>query len=179
MKPLTASIQFIPVWNQLEYRTPLLDHVSVHPHNHTLPHSHTVLNTCTCCYDLTKGTQDKDFSYSFSILSLCACLCSWPLSPPLSHSFSYCSYSSYDRRVAVHLSASLRFCVSAHSLRRQHQIDQQEYDRLTNRPKTAFPIAALQATKADARELAYAAFIYIEKRFKSLGNSKSEIRKVH
>ena len=20
----------------------------------------------TCCYDLTKGTQDKDFSYSFS-----------------------------------------------------------------------------------------------------------------
>ena len=22
--------------------------------------------TCTCCYDLTEGTQDKDFSYSFS-----------------------------------------------------------------------------------------------------------------
>ena len=28
-----------------------------------------MLITCTCCYDLTKGTQDKDFSYSFSILS--------------------------------------------------------------------------------------------------------------
>ena len=25
-----------------------------------------MLVTCTCCYDLTKGTQDKDFSYSFS-----------------------------------------------------------------------------------------------------------------
>ena len=24
-----------------------------------------MLITCTCCYDLTKGTQDKDFSYSF------------------------------------------------------------------------------------------------------------------
>ena len=28
-----------------------------------------MLITCTCCYDLTKGTQDKGFSYSFSILS--------------------------------------------------------------------------------------------------------------
>ena len=28
-----------------------------------------MLITCTCYYDLTKGTQDKDFSYSFSILS--------------------------------------------------------------------------------------------------------------
>ena len=25
----------------------------------------TVLVTCTCCYDLTKGTQDRDFSDSF------------------------------------------------------------------------------------------------------------------
>ena len=25
-----------------------------------------LLITCTCCYDQTKGTQDKDFSYSFS-----------------------------------------------------------------------------------------------------------------
>ena len=33
-------------------------------------HSHTLLITCTCCVDLTKGAQDKDFSYSFSILSL-------------------------------------------------------------------------------------------------------------
>ena len=33
------------------------------PHNPTL---HTMLVTCTCCYDLTKGTQDKDFSYSLS-----------------------------------------------------------------------------------------------------------------
>ena len=44
----------------------LLDHASLNSHNHTLPHSHTLLITCTCCYDLTKGTQDKDFSYSFS-----------------------------------------------------------------------------------------------------------------
>ena len=28
------------------------------------------LSLPTCCYDLTKGTQDKGFSYSFSILSL-------------------------------------------------------------------------------------------------------------
>ena len=34
----------------------------------TITHSHTMLITCTC-YDLTKGTQDKDFSHSFSILS--------------------------------------------------------------------------------------------------------------
>ena len=34
-----------------------------------LTHSHTLLITCTCCVDLTKGAQDKDFSYSFSILS--------------------------------------------------------------------------------------------------------------
>ena len=25
-----------------------------------------MLITCACCYDLTKGTKDKDFSYSFS-----------------------------------------------------------------------------------------------------------------
>ena len=42
---------------------------------HTLPHSHKILITCTCCYDLTKGTQDKDFSYSFfDSLSMCASL---------------------------------------------------------------------------------------------------------
>ena len=29
-------------------------------------HTHTLLITCTCCYDQIKGTQDKDFSYSFS-----------------------------------------------------------------------------------------------------------------
>ena len=28
--------------------------------------SHTMLITCTCCDDQIKGTQDKDFSYSFS-----------------------------------------------------------------------------------------------------------------
>ena len=33
---------------------------------HTLTHSLTLLITCTCCYDLAKGTQDKHFSYSFS-----------------------------------------------------------------------------------------------------------------
>ena len=27
--------------------------------------SHTLLITCTCCYDQIKGTQDRDFSYSF------------------------------------------------------------------------------------------------------------------
>ena len=32
-------------------------------HTHTPPHTPY---TCTCCYDLTKGTQGKDFSYSFS-----------------------------------------------------------------------------------------------------------------
>ena len=41
---------------------------SSYSHNHTLTHSHTLLITCTCV-DLTKGAQDKDFSYSFSILS--------------------------------------------------------------------------------------------------------------
>ena len=36
--------------------------------------SHSV--TCTCCYDQIKGTQDRDFSYSFSdSLSLCHLLC--------------------------------------------------------------------------------------------------------
>ena len=38
------------------------------PHTHTLTHSHTLLITCTCCYDQIKGTQDKDFSYSFSLI---------------------------------------------------------------------------------------------------------------
>ena len=34
--------------------------------------SHTLLITCTCCYDQIKGTQHKDFSYSFfDSLSLC------------------------------------------------------------------------------------------------------------
>ena len=43
-----------------------------HTITHTLTHSHmyTMLISCTCCYDLTNGTQDKDFSYSFSILCL-------------------------------------------------------------------------------------------------------------
>ena len=36
------------------------------PFNLTLTHSHTLLITYTCCYDQIKGTQDKDFSYSFS-----------------------------------------------------------------------------------------------------------------
>ena len=36
------------------------------PFNLTLTHSHTLLITCTCCDDQIKGTQDKDFSYSFS-----------------------------------------------------------------------------------------------------------------
>ena len=47
---------------------------SSYSHNHTLTHSHTLLITCTCCVDLTKGTQDKDFSYSF-FDSLSAFMC--------------------------------------------------------------------------------------------------------
>jgi hypothetical protein len=39
-----------------------------HTTTQTPTHFHTMLISCTCCYDLTKGTQDKDFSYSFSIL---------------------------------------------------------------------------------------------------------------
>ena len=45
---------------------PLLDHASLHSHNHTLTHSRILLIACTCCYDLTKATQDKDISYSYS-----------------------------------------------------------------------------------------------------------------
>ena len=79
---------------RLEYRIPLLDHVSVHPHNHTL------LITCTCCVDLTKGTQDKVFSYSFSD-SLSHCALSFPLCSvslcltllSVSRSISLCSLS--------------------------------------------------------------------------------------
>ena len=40
--------------------------VLMHLYTHTLTHSLTLLITCTCCYDQIKGTQDKDFSYSFS-----------------------------------------------------------------------------------------------------------------
>ena len=29
-----------------------------------ISHSHTLLMTCTCCYDESKGTKDQDFSYS-------------------------------------------------------------------------------------------------------------------
>ena len=33
----------------------------------TITRSHTLLITCTCCYDEIKGTQDQDlYSYSFS-----------------------------------------------------------------------------------------------------------------
>jgi hypothetical protein len=32
----------------------------------SLSFSSALLITCTCCYDLSKGIQDKDFSYSFS-----------------------------------------------------------------------------------------------------------------
>ena len=35
-------------------------------YTHTITHSHTLLITCTWCYDQIKGAQDKDFSYSFS-----------------------------------------------------------------------------------------------------------------
>ena len=36
------------------------------PFNLTQSHTHTLLITCTCCYDEIKGTQDSDFSYSVS-----------------------------------------------------------------------------------------------------------------
>ena len=56
----------------------LLDHASLHTHNHPLP------ITCTCCYDEIKGTQDQDlFSCSFChslILSHCALTSSRSLS---------------------------------------------------------------------------------------------------
>ena len=41
------------------------------PFNLTITYSHTLLITCTCCYDEIKGTKDQDFSCSFSD-SLCA-----------------------------------------------------------------------------------------------------------
>ena len=42
----------------------------LHSHNHTL--THTPLTCTCCCYDQIKGTQDKDFSCSFSdSLSVC------------------------------------------------------------------------------------------------------------
>ena len=40
--------------------------VSIFTHSQSHTHSHTLPITCTCCYDQIKGTQDKDFSYSFS-----------------------------------------------------------------------------------------------------------------
>ena len=68
-------------WNG-EYRSstmPLYTHTITHSHNHTL------LITCACFYDLTKGTQDKDFSYSFSdSLSVLLFHCSFTV---LSHYF--------------------------------------------------------------------------------------------
>ena len=105
LTPLTASVRFIPVWNQLEWRIPLLDHASLHSHNHTLesagmantaprlclftlPQSHTPTLPHTpyhlyLLFDQTKGTQDKDFSYSFSD------------SHSLSHSLTYIHYHLY------------------------------------------------------------------------------------
>ena len=48
-----------------QFTASLPDHVFVQSHTPTLTHSHTMLITCTCCDDQIKGTQDKDFSYSF------------------------------------------------------------------------------------------------------------------
>ena len=60
----------------------LLAHCCFTLYNHTLTHSHTLLITCTCCYDQIKGTQDKDFSYSFSEShSLLLWLCNLPHLP--------------------------------------------------------------------------------------------------
>jgi hypothetical protein len=63
-----------------------------HTTTQTPTHFHTMLISCTCCYDLTKGTQDKDFSYSFSILSHLTLCHSLPLTLALSttHSLSLC-----------------------------------------------------------------------------------------
>ena len=60
--------------------------------------------TCTCCYDLTKGTQDKDFSYSFSILSLS---CGFNSRSPAYH-----SCTSITQRIAPESSWCLRTAVS-------------------------------------------------------------------
>ena len=59
------------VSGHIEYRS-----LTMYLNTHTITHSHTLLITCTCCYDLTKGIQDKDFSYSFfDSLYVCVCLC--------------------------------------------------------------------------------------------------------
>ena len=39
---------------------------ALQPHTHTITHSHTHPITCTRCCDAIKGTQDQDFSCSFS-----------------------------------------------------------------------------------------------------------------
>ena len=73
--PVLIAIRVtIIIW--LGWRIPLLDHASLHSHNDTHTHSHTHLITCTCCYDETKGTQDQDFSCSFS--DSLSCDAHWP-----------------------------------------------------------------------------------------------------
>ena len=60
----------------------------------TITHSHTLLITCTCCYGQIEGTQDKDFSCSFSdSLSLCLSLstcCRWASQTGLNSSIQRC-----------------------------------------------------------------------------------------
>ena len=58
---LPDSLFLILSWN-MEYSS-LTMYLYTHTTAHS--HSHTMLITCTSCDDLTKGTQDKDFSYSF------------------------------------------------------------------------------------------------------------------
>ena len=51
-----------PAVTTISKMTPSLSH-SPASHTHTITLSHTLLITCTCCYDEIKGTKDQGFSY--------------------------------------------------------------------------------------------------------------------
>ena len=81
--------------------------------------THTLIITCTCCVDLTKGAQDKDFSYSFfDSLSQPLCLSasvslSLSVSQPLYLSVSQPLYDSLRAQVRVfrgHTGSVLDLC---------------------------------------------------------------------
>ena len=66
--PLSARMMRVlscSFFDSLSYTHPVWAS-ALQPHTYTITHSHTLLITCTCCDDPIKGTQDKDFSYSFS-----------------------------------------------------------------------------------------------------------------
>ena len=89
------------------------DHISSLPFSHllgqdsllciylytlTITYSQSLLITCTCCYDQIKGTQDKDFSYSFS--------------DSLSHLLMCDQWNSRPQVVFLSCSSSPRFSLS-------------------------------------------------------------------